>query len=248
MRHFTNTLILVAGLGLAAGCSDEPQQPPPPQPADQPGGGESGTTPGENAAPTPAPDPAADDEEEYSRPEYPDSNRRNPFQPDPDVVQPQGTVDDGRARQLDPLEQYGVGELSLAAIISEVAIPKAMFLDPDGFGHVVKEGDRIGRNGAVISDIRDNEVEITETPNPEEGGQATSRVVKLTDRQISSSDETLSDEEREALRKLLQSEEGMRALREQASDQGGTTPPEGNRTINQDPRFRGFAPPSQGEE
>lgn len=233
--------VCVISVASAVGCEDAVQQPPPQPPAQ----------PATNTTPT-APPVAEGDEEDYTRPEYPDSNRRNPFQPDPEVIEPQAAVDDGQVRELDPLEQYGVGQLELVAIISEVAVPKAMFLDPDGFGHVVKEGDRVGRNSAVITDIRDNEVEMTETPDAEEGGQATTRVVKLSDRQLAAND-GLSEEDREALRKLLESEDGLRALRDTArrelgsDQQSGSAPPSGgNRT--QDPRFRGFAPPSQGEQ
>jgi Tfp pilus assembly protein PilP len=234
---------VVCSLAFLGGCDDTATQPaqPPGQPAPPPANPQ-----------TDAPPPAVDGED-YARPEYPDSNRRNPFQPDPDVVRPQATVDEGSDRTLDPLEQFGVGQLELVAIISEVAIPKAMFLDPDGFGHVVKEGDRVGRNSAIITDIRDNEVELTETPDAEEGGQASTRTVKLSDRQLTSSDDQLSEEDREALRRLLESEEGVRALRKTAreelgdDDETGSAPPSRTNRNSNDPRFRGFAPPSKGE-
>jgi Tfp pilus assembly protein PilP len=237
--------VIVASMLLAAPACEDAATPPPTPPA-QP----ANQTP--PPAETPIPTVVAEEEEDYVRPEYPNSNRRNPFQPDPDVVEPRGTVDEGSVRQLDPLEQFGIGQLELIAIISEVAVPKAMFLSPDGFGHVVKEGDRVGRNAAIITDIRDNEVELTETPDAEEGGQTTTRVVQLADRQLSTSDDELSEEDREALRRLLQSEEGIRALRETArkefggSDQG-SPPPSASGANTNDPRFGGFAPPSQGE-
>ena len=181
----------------------------------------------------------------------PESVRRNPFQPDPDVVQPVATKVDDRPKE--PLEQFALGELELAVIISEVAVPKAMFIDPQGFGHVLKEGDRLGRNGGVISDIRDNEVEVTEGTD-EENGQSRLLTVKLREAEIKSNDEdSLSEEEREALRKLLDSDEGRAALERSFRDATiGASTVEGNQKTesNQgsktttDSRFKGLRPPS----
>ncbi len=156
-----------------------------------------------------------DEQQEYERPEYPDQVRRNPFLPDLEIFQPEKKqLAEGNVRPLEPLEKYGLGELTLVAIISEVAVPKAMFLDPEGFGHVVKEGDRVGQNGGTITDIRDNEVEVREVTD-EEDTQTRLTTVELTDDELEVRErEGLSDEEREALRRLLQSEEGRQAVQE----------------------------------
>lgn len=192
---------------------------------------------------------------EYQRPEYPNMSRRNPFQPDIDVVTPANVQSEGEEEQLGPLQRFALGELELVAIISEVAVPKAMFIDPEGFGHVLKEGDRIGRNAGVLSDIRDNEVEVTETTGEDEG-QTRLRTIKLREASLNTGENAaLTEEERAAIEKLLQTEEGRKALEARYRDmalgasavdgkqqpnnqqpQQGTQPPNGN-------RFQGIAPP-----
>lgn len=188
---------------------------------------------------------------DYQRPEYPNATRRNPFQPDLEVVQPDDVQTDGEEEQLGPLERFSLNELDLVAIISEVAVPKAMFIDPEGFGHVLKEGDRLGRNSGVLSDIRDNEVEVTETTG-EEDTQTRLRTIKLREVTIGVGDDSaLSEEEKAALEKLLETEEGRQALEARYRDMAlgasavdgkkedaKTTPPP-----QRDPRFQGIAPP-----
>jgi Tfp pilus assembly protein PilP len=146
----------------------------------------------------------------YERPDYPKSTRRNPFRPNLETVMPSAIVG-AEVRPMDPLELYSVSELKLVAIISEVSVPKAMFISPDGVGHLVKEGDRIGRNGARVSDIRNNEVELTEGGGDEEE-QAQKRRIKLRDLDEIRSQQKLSREERDKLQEILKSEEGRDAL------------------------------------
>ncbi len=249
----TRTLLataLVSTALVASGCemlglSETPNAAPPPV-----------EQPAEPAKPAAAPDPtpvAKVAGEEYQRPDYPNNTRRNPFQPDLDVVKPAAVADEGQEERLGPLERFTLGELELVAIISEVAVPKAMFIDPEGFGHVLKEGDRIGRNSGVLSDIRDNEVEVTETTGEDEG-QTRLRTIKLREADLSvGTDSALTDEERAALEKLLETEEGRKALEERyrkmalgasAVGQDGKAPPEEQKR-QVDPRFQGIAPPKR---
>jgi len=161
---------------------------------------------------------------EYERPAYPDQIRRNPFLPEMEVIRPARSVSSGEVRPKDPLEQYSLAQLNLVAIISSVAVPKAMFLDPSGFGHVVKKGDRVGLAGGVVSDIRDNEVEVREVS---EGLDSETRLTTLklrSDQLRDDDDESLSDEEREALRRLLESEQGRRAIQESLDSQASDAP------------------------
>lgn len=163
---------------------------------------------------TPEAEPEAQAKAEYERPAYPDQIRRNPFLPEMGVIRPTRSVSRGEVRAKDPLEEYSLGQLNLVAIISSVAVPKAMFLDPAGFGHVVKKGDRVGLNGGTVSDIRDNEVEVREIS---EGLDTETRLTTLklrSDQLRDDDDESLSDQEQEALRRLLESEQGRRALQE----------------------------------
>ncbi len=185
---------------------------------------------------------------EYQRPEYP-GRRRNPFQPDPDVFQPAQTAIVGEVRPLEPLEGFSLNQLSLVALISETSIPMAMFVDSDGLGHVVKEGDRIGRNGGVIVSIRDNEVEVREGSEDAEQFGGSSTTMRLRDLELATGDgEGLSAQDRITLERLLQSEHGRQAIddlrggEQQSADESpvpGVSPsrPQG------DARFQGTAPP-----
>ena len=187
----------------------------------------------------PAKPAEAEEEQEYERPEYPNQVRRNPFLPDLEIVRPRKQLAEGDIRPLEPLEKYGLGQLELVAIISEVAVPKAMFLDPEGFGHVVKEGDRIGQNGGTITDIRDNEVEVREVADEEETQTRLSTIQLSSDELEVREEEGLSDEEREALRRLLQSEEGRKAVQKSFDDMApGAAASERQRNAG-----RGSAPP-----
>jgi type IV pilus assembly protein PilP len=153
-------------------------------------------------------------EVEYERPEYPDQVRRNPFLPDLQIIRPKKQMAEGDIGPRGPLEEYGLGQLELVAIISEVAVPKAMFLDPDGFGHVVKEGDRIGQNGGTITDIRDNEVEVREVADEEDTQTRLTTVELSNDELRRREDDGLDEREREAIQRLLENEEGRKAVQE----------------------------------
>ena len=43
---------------------------------------------------------------DYQRPEYPNNTRRNPFQPDLEVVQPANVQSEGEEQKLEPLERF----------------------------------------------------------------------------------------------------------------------------------------------
>lgn len=221
---------LIASLGL--GCEDAIQQPVQAPPADIPA-----------EAPPIVEEKPASAQEEYTRPEYPDTARRNPFLPNADVIQPTPTSVDGEVRALEPLEQFGLGQLKLVAIMSEVAVPTAMFIDPTGFGHFVKRGDRIGRNSGVVADIRENEVEVTEGGDDEDA-QTLQRIVKLRDLELSIGDGGLSEEERAALERLMQTEEGRQALQRSYQEMApGANAVEQEGTSQGQKPGQGFAPP-----
>lgn len=166
-----------------------------------------------------------DDDEGYSRPSY--AGQRNPFRPDVDVLgldEEDDQIDE--VRPTEPLERYAIDSLELVTIISQTAVPRAMFVDPTGMGHFAIEGDRIGDAGGVIRDIRSNEVVI------EDGDGAATTTVELQERRIETQDDDeLTEEERRALERLLGTEEGREALGEQMDET--------------DRRFPGLAPPEQ---
>lgn len=147
-------------------------------------------------------------------------------------------------RPVEPLEQFTLSQLTLIGVISETAVPKAMFVDSDGFGHVVKEGDRIGRQGGIITDIRDNEVDIQEGGAENTQAPSSVRTLRLSDTEIrnSSDDNELSDAERQALDRLMKSEEGREKLRANLREQLNRENTQGQNTQN---TGAGIAPPVQ---
>lgn len=224
-------------LGLDGGSTPPTQQPttPPATPPANPAAGADAQA---------EKDKKAEQEEEYQRPEYPENVRRNPFAPSNEVVMSflgSPVVDEEATGPQDPLQQYNIAQLDLIGIISEVAVPKAMFVDPEGFGHVVKEGDRIGRQGGTIVDIRDNEVDVREiSSSDEDENQSRVTTIRLRAAELrGQEDEELSEAEREALEKLLGTDAGRKALRRNFQDRaagataidgqnGGVLPPGAN--------------------
>ncbi len=221
------------------GLSEPGKQPPTPA--------EKAVKPKKKTPPKPKVVASKAQKKDYKRPEYKNNTRRNPFQPNPEIIAPVvKAVAEERTKQ--PLEQFALSELQLVAIISSVTVPKAMFVDPTGFGNVLREGERLGRNGGVISDIRDNEVDIREGGG--ENGQSRVVTMKLREIALSAGDENdLSEDDREALKKLLDSEEGRKAL-QRTFDQaalGATSVDKTNTNTNtgskSDSRFQGISPP-----
>ena len=141
--------------------------------------------------------------------------RRNPFAPEVETEEEEEPVEErAEKRNLGPLQKHPLGSYRLAGIISEVAVPKAMFIDPEGTGHLIKEGDNLGKKGGFIKDVRDNEVEI-EIPPEGDNGKVRKVTVKLREAALpSEQEEELSEEERETLKRLLESEQGRKAVRE----------------------------------
>lgn len=216
-RHLLGGLCVLFILG--SGCEmfglSDPEQPAPPANTTK-------RTPPATPPPVTIPEAsAAEEETPYERPEYPDNSGRNPFRIDVETVIPSVVVTVTEERPVEPLEQFGLSQLALVGVISETAVPKAMFIDPEGFGHVVKEGDRIGRQGGIITDIRDNEVDIQESAGEGNQAPANIRTLRLSDTEIRSvsGDDELSDAERQALERLLKSEEGRQKLRDNLREQ-----------------------------
>lgn len=176
----------------------------------------------------------------YSRPSYPEP--RNPFQPDQEVLEiDQGGDDSGSEvdQAAGPLEQYAIASLNLVAIISQTAVPRAMFVDPTGMGHFANEGDRVGEDGGVIREIRSGEVEIQHGED-----RTNTRVVELREREIRTGrDDELTEEEREMLRELMDDDERREALEEELAGAEGEESSDGQAQQQSDDRFPGLAPP-----
>ena len=78
------------------------------------------------------------------------------------VEQPGGEEGEGMEHKT-PLEQFALKSYHLIGIITGTAVPKAMVVDPSGFGHLVRPGDRIGKEGAKVVRIQTNEVWLQTT-------------------------------------------------------------------------------------
>lgn len=211
-------LVLALAVGAAAlapvGCGDDP---PPAQPpaagTPAPGGDAANKAPAadkKNDTEAKPGDKASEGDDKaievYERPQM--ETRRDPFvfePPKPEVQDP------AEVRVPEEAERFELSEMKLVTIITGVPVPKAMFVDPTGHGHILKEEDRIGKDGGRIADIRDNEVEITisgtgfagstaelEEPGGEEGresGEPVTVIVRLSDSDLSLDDQAGLDEE-----------------------------------------------------
>lgn len=61
-----------------------------------------------------------------------------------------------------PLERFPIERFELRAILRGLGAARAMLADPEGGTHIVKQGDRIGRERGIISKILNTEVIVTE--------------------------------------------------------------------------------------
>jgi Tfp pilus assembly protein PilP len=150
-----------------------------------------------------------EDADAYKRPEL--LARRDPFVFEPPVV---ASEKGDEERVLEPLESYDISQLRLVGLVTNTAVPKAMFKDATSFGHIAKEGDRIGRDGGRITQIRANEVEVTiakQTAAPLEPGvdpppnqkdsEPVTIIIRLSDTELEAPEET-TEEEQELLQKI----------------------------------------------
>lgn len=160
--------------------------------------------------------------------------KRNPFAPQVEIEEEEESDEEEDAPDLGPLRKHPVGNYRLAGIISEVAVPKAMFIAPDGMGYQIKEGEEIGQKGGVVKDIRRNEVEI-EMPSDERESEPMVLTVELRKEALpgSGEDSRLSEEEREMLERLRakqqseeDSENGSTSDEENASEEVSEEGPE----------------------
>ncbi len=107
-----------------------------------------------------------------------DETNRDPFKPFFRMFVDKGTA---RGRQVPALfEKFAMEELTLIAIVSGDAQPRAMFRDPGGRGQTVKRGDYISKVGARITKILSDRV-ILELSEPTATGEprATEKAVLI---------------------------------------------------------------------
>lgn len=66
------------------------------------------------------------------------------------------------AEDAPPLQRWDVEKFALKGVIWDTASPRALLLDPDGLGHVVRVGTYVGRNWGKVSAISPAGVVVTE--------------------------------------------------------------------------------------
>ncbi|MFB6263893.1 MAG: pilus assembly protein PilP, partial [Bradymonadaceae bacterium] len=190
-----------------------------------------------------------------------DEEGRNPFEPkiQLDRQQREQSKDEKKKETIEnPLERYTLKQLRLAGIISGVPVPKGLFIDPEGVGHLVKEGDRIGKEGGKVDDVRPDEV-VVRIPAGETDEKVRTRTVELAKSELPTKRrQGLTEKQREMLKKLRRSRQGRRALKESYEDisgrgagrprrrRRGTSPR--RRQPTGDQRFPGLAPPEQEQQ
>jgi Tfp pilus assembly protein PilP len=92
-----------------------------------------------------------------------DESNRDPFKSFMKVFRDTGVTRTIRAPAI--FDKFALEELSLIAVVSGDAQPRAMFRDPGGLGQTVKRGDYLSKSGARVTKILSDRVilEISET-------------------------------------------------------------------------------------
>jgi type IV pilus assembly protein PilP len=147
------TLMLICGLGLMlpmAGC-----------------GGDSGTPAAEAPRSRPAPkrdtgpvEPVVDEEptEVVARYSYNSIGKRDPFR----SFIAREVVVIGEGGPLGPLQMHEIDSYQLRGIVWNIQAPRALVEDPKQIGHVVELGTLIGKNWGKVTQIKPQELIITE--------------------------------------------------------------------------------------
>ena len=61
-----------------------------------------------------------------------------------------------------PLQRWDVDKFALKGVIWNTSAPRALLVDPEGIGHVVRMGTYVGRNWGKVSSISEDGVVVTE--------------------------------------------------------------------------------------
>jgi len=69
---------------------------------------------------------------------------------------------EGEEGALGPLQLHEIDKYRLRGIIWNIGAPRALVEDPDGIGHVVDIGTLIGKNWGKVTQIKPEEIVITE--------------------------------------------------------------------------------------
>lgn len=154
-----------------------------------------------NAPPPPPPAPVATQapppmaKVEFAENDFTESDRnRDPFRSYASIFAPSENKRVAQNQRAVVLGQYSIDELRLVAIVTGGEYPRAMVLDPNNKGWVIKRGDFVGRpevvhtggaNGADyqlnwrVDKVRDGDVVFTREDPAQPGIPPASRVISL---------------------------------------------------------------------
>jgi type IV pilus assembly protein PilP len=96
---------------------------------------------------------------------YDPVGKRDPFRSYVAVLRQQRMED--KERRLEETEKFELDQYQLRGLVTGTAQPSAMVEDPEGKGHVLHVGSKLGRNGGRVTRITSTEIVVTvEKPAP----------------------------------------------------------------------------------
>jgi type IV pilus assembly protein PilP len=124
------------------------------------GGGSTAAKPSRRAAEKPVVEEEVEKpaEEAKARYSYNSIGKRDPFRSFIAKELVVGSVEG----PLGPLQKHEIDQYALRGIVWNVQAPRALVEDPDGIGHVVDLGTLIGKNWGKVTQIKPQEIIITE--------------------------------------------------------------------------------------
>jgi len=129
-----------------------------------------------SGTPEPAATPAnllANIIEDYN---YDPKGKRDPFEPFSAVPKGAATAEG----PMFPLQKFDLSQLKLIGIIWDNHNPKAMILDPNGKGYIIRTNERVGRNNGYVARIREGEIVVVESFTGNDGKTSyQTKLVKL---------------------------------------------------------------------
>lgn len=113
------------------------------------------------------PKPAAEASADGAAPEdlvaeayyYNPAGKRDPFQ---GFLNKSQAAAQQVAADAPPLQRWDVERFALRGVIWDTNVPRALLVDPDGLGHVVRVGTYVGRNWGKVSSISQDGLVVTE--------------------------------------------------------------------------------------
>ncbi len=104
-----------------------------------------------------APQPAQDGGQQFS---YSPVGKRDPFYSY--IADLESSIEAASQRKHEPTEAFELDQYRLTGLVTGTAQPRAMVEDPEGKGHVIKIGSRLGKHGGVVTRINGDGLVVTE--------------------------------------------------------------------------------------